>query len=372
MKPRVLQVVLSLSPGGTERLVIELSRRLHDDHGMAVCCLDEPGAWAQELVERGIPVTSLQRRPGFSPELGRRVARIAREQGADTLHCHHYSPFIYGTLARWFQPMKMVFTEHGRASDGPPSRKRRVANQVFARLPAHIFAVSRDLRRHMIAEGFPASRVGVIYNGIETGDLPSGRSDPASKALLGLGPEHLVVGAVGRLDPVKDLPTLLTAFRDVVSVVPQARLALIGDGPERQAVSAMVGELQLHGSVVMTGYRRDVRDLLPALDLYVNTSIFEGVSLTILEAMAAGLPVVATKVGGTPEVVTDGAHGVLVPARNAEAIARALSTLLSDAPRRGQLGRAARAHVVEHFSVERMVSQYAAAYEGREVNACVA
>ena len=372
MRPRILQVVLSLSPGGTERLVIELARRLHGDRDIAVCCLDEAGAWAQELVERGIPVTSLQRSPGFSPELGRRIAAIAREHRADVLHCHQYSPFIYGTLARWFQRMRMVFTEHGRANDDPPSRKRRVANQLFARVPARIFAVSQDLRRHMIAEGFPSSRVGVIYNGIDIGEAPAERLDPAKKALLGLGPENLVVGAVGRLDPVKDLPTLLTAFRTVVSVVPQAKLALIGDGPEHQRVTAMIDDLRLEDSVVMAGYRRDARDLLPALDVYANTSIFEGVSLTILEAMAAGLPLVATRVGGTPEVISDGMNGMLVPARDPEAVARALVSLLRDVPRRRELGHAARRTVVEHFSIERMVSQYAAAYEGREVNACVA
>jgi glycosyltransferase involved in cell wall biosynthesis len=372
MSRRVLQVVLSLSPGGTERLVIELARRLHGRCGMAVCCLDEPGAWAQELLDRGIPVTSLGRRPGFSPTLGRQIAAIAREQRATVLHCHHYSPFVYGTLARWWQPLQMVFTEHGRANDGPPSRKRLVANQLFARVPAHIYAVSQDLRRHMIAEGFPAGRVEVIYNGVDVGAAPPAQRDAPKKALLGLAPTDLVVGAVGRLDPVKDVPTLLAAFREVAATLPNARLVLIGDGPERARVARLVADLELRDLVTLTGYRRDVRELLPALDMYVNTSVFEGVSLTILEAMAAGLPVVATHVGGTPEVVVHGSTGLLVPPRAPAAVAEAIREVLCDPRRRAAFGQAGRSRLEQHFSIDRMVSEYENAYNGREMSACVA
>jgi L-malate glycosyltransferase len=372
VSPRVLQVVLSLAPGGTERLVIELARRLHGTCGMAVCCLDEPGAWAQELLDRGISVTSLGRRPGFAPKLGRQIAAIAREQRATVLHCHHYSPFVYGTLARWWQPLQMVFTEHGRADDGPPSRKRQMVNQLFGRVPARIYAVSHDLRQHMIAEGFPATRVDVIYNGVEPGTPPPEYRDSDKKALLGLTPTDLVVGAVGRLDPVKDLPTLLAAFRQVATAVPNARLVLIGDGPERHAVAQLIADLELTDRVTVTGYRRDVRELLPALDVYVNTSVFEGVSLTILEAMAAGLPVVATRVGGTPEVVVHGRTGLLVPPRDPSGVAGAIHDLLRDARQRAALGRAGRSRVEQQFSIDRMVGEYESAYNGQEVSTCVA
>jgi len=352
--------------------VIELARRLHGKCGMAVCCLDEPGAWAQELLDRGVVVRSLGRRPGFVPTLGRQIAAIAREQRATVLHCHHYSPFVYGTLARWWQPLQMVFTEHGRADDGPPSRKRQMANQVFARVPARIYAVSQDLRRHMIAEGFPAGRVDVIYNGVDVGAPPSAHRDAGKKAMLGLAPTDLVVGAVGRLDPVKDLPTLLAAFRQLTTSLPNARLVLLGDGPERHRVVRLIDELKLTDVVTLTGYRRDVRDLLPALDVYVNTSVFEGVSLTILEAMAAGLPVVATHVGGTPEVVVDGSTGLLVPPRDPAGVAGAIHELLCDARKRAELGRAGRSRLEQRFSIDRMVSEYESAYSGREVSACVA
>jgi glycosyltransferase involved in cell wall biosynthesis len=339
---------------------------------MAVCCLDEPGAWASELTEMRIPVTSLGRERGFNPELGRRIAALAREQGANVLHCHHYSPFVYGAVARLWQPLRVVFTEHGRAHDGPPSWKRKVANQVFGRLPASIHAVSKDLKQHLVKEGFTSDRIDVIYNGIDPGVPPTRAQRDAARAALGCAHSELLIGAVGRLDPVKDLPTLLEAFETVASAHGTARLVLIGEGPERARLERLIDERDLGERVTLAGYRRDVRALLPALDVYVNSSIFEGVSLTILEAMAAGLPVVATSVGGTPEVVSDGVTGRLVPARQPTALADAISTILSNRTMASSLASHGRIRLEQRFSLGQMVQSYAAVYNGETARPCVA
>jgi glycosyltransferase involved in cell wall biosynthesis len=300
--------------------------------------------------------------------LGRQIARVAREHGAGVLHCHHYSPYVYGQMARVWKPdLRVVFTEHGRLSDAPPSGKRRIANQVLGRLPAAVFAVSRDLRLHMIAEGFPERRVGVLYNGIELGREVAAGQRAAARQALGLAPDSVAIGAVGRLDPVKDLPTLLRAFQQLKSAPNDLRLILLGDGPERESLEALAGSLELEGRVHFLGYRRDVRALLPALDLFVNCSIHEGVSLTILEAMAASLPVVATRVGGTPEVVVDEQTGVLVPPRSATALADALRALLQAPDRARRLGTLGRSRVVAEFNIDRMVESYRRVYEGAPV-----
>jgi L-malate glycosyltransferase len=360
--PQVLQVVLSLSPGGTERLVIELSKRLHAAHGMHVCCLDAPGAWAEELTARGISVTALGRRPGFSPAVGREIARIAAMHDATVLHCHQYSPFVYGTLVRFWRPMEVVFTEHGRFSDAPPSLKRQIANRLLSRFPSRVFSVSNDLRTHLTSEGFPQQKVQVIHNGIHMGTSvgPSARRE--ARRRLGVEPQHVVIGSVARLDPVKDFPTMVRAFRDVHRVLAHARLVIIGDGPERETVSVTIAEAGLTDSVILAGHREDVPSLLPALDIYANSSIFEGVSLTILEAMAAALPVVATRVGGTPEVVVDGETGRLVPARDVRAMAEALLTIATDPGTAARMAASGRHRVERHFSIERMVERYAAVY----------
>ncbi len=339
---RVMQVVLSLSPGGTERLVIDICRRLGNGFDVSVCCLDDEGAWASELRDRDIEVIALNRRPGFRPGIGREIAHLAKQRGVDVLHCHQYSPFVYGRIAKYWLPrLKLVYTEHGRLSDAPPTWKRQLVNPVLGRFDGPIVAVSDELRRFMIDSRFPRERVAVIHNGIDAATLPTPGDRHRARALLGLKDEALVAVSVARLDPVKDFPCLLDAFALVRQVVPHAHLLIVGDGPERAALEARAAQPDLAGSVEFLGLRPDVRAVLPAADLYVNSSISEGVSITILEAMAAGVPVVATAAGGTPEVLADGNAGVLVPVRDPVRLAQAIIALAAD-PRRAHRPRDAR------------------------------
>lgn len=356
-------MVLSLTPGGTERLVIEIVKALRTRFRMSVCCLDEPGALAPELEPMDVPVIALGRAPGFHPLLGRQLASIARRYSSDILHCHHYSPFVYGACARFWRPrMRVIFTEHGRLSDAGPSKKRHIANQVLRAVPERVYAVSEDLRQHIIEEGFFANQVRVRHNGIRIGPIPTVGEAQHARSELGLGPEAFVVGAVGRLDPVKDLETLLHAIALVRSRVPQVRLVVVGQGPERDRLTSLIERLAITDLVRLLGYRADVRQILTAFDVYVNSSVTEGVSLTILEAMAAALPVVATRVGGTPEVVVDGQTGLLVSSRNPKEIAHALNSIQQHPDWGRQLGAAGRTRVVDRFSIEGMVAEYASAY----------
>lgn len=360
---RVMQVVLSLAPGGTERLVIDICSRLGHGFDVSVCCLDDDGAWAGELRHRGIEVTALHRRPGFRPDIGRQIARLAGDRGVDLLHCHQYTPFVYGRVAKYWLPrLKMVYTEHGRLSDAPPSWKRQLVNPVLSRFDGPIVAVSDELRRFMIESRFPRERTAVIHNGIDVATLPTPGDRHRARALLGLKDEAFVAVTVARLDPVKDFACLLNAFALVRQVAPHAHLLIVGDGPERAALSARAAQPDLAGSVDFLGLRADVRAILPAADLYVNSSISEGVSITILEAMAAGVPVVATAAGGTPEVLAEGGAGVLVPVRNPVRLAQAMIALAADPGARGNLATLGRRRVESSFTIQRMVAEYAQLY----------
>lgn len=361
----VAHVVLSLAPGGTERLVIELSKRSGAARG--VICLDAPGPWATELTDAGIPVVSLGRRPGFRPSVGWRVARAARQLEARILHCHHYSPFVYGRLAALVAPhLRLVFTEHGRLSDARPSLKRRMVNPLLARFQGSIHAVSHDLKTHMIAEGFPADRIDVVHNGVDPGRPTSDADVAAARARLNLSADHLVVGTIGRLDLVKDFETLLHAAAMLRDRYPTLRLVVIGDGPERDRLRELAGRLELNGTGHFTGHRDEARELLPAFDIYVNSSISEGISLTILEAMAASRPIVATAVGGTPEVVQHGVTGLLVQSRSAADLATAIAKLLNSATVRKSMGESGRRLVEREFSLTRMIGEYVRIYESVE------
>lgn len=361
--PRVLQVVLSLNPGGTERLVIEIARRLHGTMPAAVCCLDDEGAWAADLRKDGIPVTALGRRAGFRPGLGLALAAVARAHRADVLHAHHYSPFVYSAIAKMRHPrLRVIFTEHGRLSDAAPSAKRRTVNRVLAAAASGAFAVSKNVKEHLAGEGWRPGAVKVIYNGIHVGPLPDAAARERVRSELGARDGTTVVGTIARLDPVKDLGTLLDATA-LVGRDSRLGVLVIGDGPVRRDLEARAAAIGVADRVRFLGQRDDARAWLAGCDLYVNCSISEGVSLTILEAMAAALPVVVTRVGGTPEVVTPDC-GMLVPPRDPRAIADALLRLGNDARLRAELGRAARARVEAQFSLDRMVTQYRDIYRG--------
>jgi L-malate glycosyltransferase len=363
-RPRVMHVVLTLCPGGTEGLVVEMCRRLPPRFDVTVCCLDDDGAWAAGLRARGVEVIALNRAPGFRPEIGRRIAQIAEARGVSVLHCHQYSPFVYGWIAaRWNRRLKVVYTEHGRLSDAPPSLKRRLVNPLLSRFPGTIVAVSHELRAYMIASRFPAARVEVVHNGITPGVPASGLDRVVARRNLGLDGDPVTFMTVARLDPVKDLRTMLDAFSIVRGAMPDARLVIVGDGPERDALQGRAAAPDLAGAVRFAGYRGDVRSLLPAADVYVSSSISEGVSITILEAMAAGIPVVATAVGGTPEVLVGGTGGALVPSRHPDALAASMLAFAADPRRRDEAGAAGRQRLRDHFTVDRMIDDYAGMYQ---------
>ncbi|HKB12340.1 MAG TPA: glycosyltransferase [Vicinamibacterales bacterium] len=361
---RVLQVVLRMTPGGTERLVLEICKRIRHEFEVSVCCLDDEGEWATDLRAEGIEVIALRRAPGFRPSVGRRIAALAAERHIDLLHCHQYSPFVYGWIASQLnRRLKVVYTEHGRLSDAPPSWKRRLVNPVLSRFNGEIVAVSHELRDYMLDSRFAADRVGVIHNGIEPGTAPSSGDRTRARRMLGLDDDAFVVMAVARLDPVKDFPTLIDAFALVRSRLPQARLVIIGDGPERARIEERAERPDVAGSVDVIGFRATVRQLLPAADLYASSSISEGISITILEAMAANVPVVATAVGGTPEVLPTAADGgILVPSRDAGTLAAAIAVLAGDAATRTAIAAAGRRRLESSFTIDRMVGDYVRTY----------
>lgn len=358
----VAHVVLSLEPGGTEKLVLDLAARCSRSSATRVFCLDRAGDWASELTSTDVPVHVVGRRPGLDWGVAWRLRRLSAAHRVDVLHCHQYTPFVYGAIAALMRPgLRVVFTEHGRLSDAPPSGRRTAANKLLAPIPAVIAAVSRELREFMIAEGFPANRVEVVHNGIDPGIDPTPQARASARENLHVAEGDFVVGTVARLDPVKNLGMALDAFAALRVRVANAVLVIIGDGPER---GKLLNHARRHNgdAVRWLGYRQDVRALLPGMDAYLNTSISEGISVTILEAMAAGVPVVATAVGGTPEVVISEATGLLIKRGDAPDCARALERLARDQHLRATLGHAARERVRAHFGVDQMVTRYMAAY----------
>jgi glycosyltransferase involved in cell wall biosynthesis len=205
----------------------------------------------------------------------------------------------------------------------------------------------------------PPGKVLAICNGVDTNRFsPGGRS--AARAALGIAIESIVIGTVARLDPVKDQLGLLRAFAQVGD--PRTVMVIAGDGPCRAELESAVSTLGLDGRVRFLGERKDVPRILAALDVFVLSSLGEGISNTILEAMGTGLPVIATRVGGNPELVSDGVTGLLVEPRSPAAFAAAIRQYVDDPRRAAEHGRAARELALSTFSLDRMVDAYGQLY----------
>lgn len=364
--PIICQLLHGLPVGGAEVLAARLARQLRGHYHFRFVCLDQLGTLGQQLLQDGFPVEVLGRRPGVDLRCVWRLARLLRRQRVDLVHAHQYAPFFYALTARLLHRRPAIlFTEHGRHQPDYPRRKRIMANRLLLRRRDRVVGVGQAVREALIAnEGLPAERVGVIYNGIDLAPFTGADPDRAAvRQELGVGPGELLLLQVARLDYLKDHATAVRTLELVIRRRPEARLVLVGEGPERAAIEELVRQKGLTNSIRLLGLRGDVARLLRGADLFLLTSISEGIPLTVIEAMAAGLPVVATGVGGVPEVVQDGRTGLLAPAGDAAALAEHIDRLADEPSRQTEMGQLGRDRALALFSEERMHAEYRRLYE---------
>ncbi|XXT19520.1 glycosyltransferase [Sorangium sp. So ce429] len=367
---KVAHVVLSLNVGGLERVVLRLLERTSRERfAPVVCALQEPGALADELARLGVPLVVLSRRPGLDPGLPVRLAAWLRREDIRLVHTHNPGPHLYGALAAGLARAasfaggggpRVIHTKHGR---NYPKQKRKVlVNRLAAALTDRVVAVSDDARAVALeVERVDPARVVTILNGVDPEVFRPGDAR-AARARLGLPASGYHVGCVARLSPEKDHATLLTAFARLREVRPGAHLTLVGDGPARPALEQQVARLGLGGAVLFTGTRADVAELLPAFDVFALASLTEGISLTLIEAASAGLPIVATRVGGNPEIVKEGETGLLVSPGSPDPLAAALEAI-AVRDDRAEVGMRGRARVIERFGIDQMVRAYEDLYD---------
>jgi sugar transferase (PEP-CTERM/EpsH1 system associated) len=348
----VAHVTLGLDIGGQERLLVEMAR--HRDiaaFDWTVVVLGKRGILADPLEAAGVRVITLDEPTGFRVGLWRRLVRLFRAERFDVVHSHDDRPLIYAMPAAWWAGVaRRIHTHHHGRLPGISWRQRLLIRRT-ARFAEHFVCVSDDSARFMIEQGIAKERVRTIRNGI----------DLTRFAFLGPSDDGPIV-TVARLSPEKDVANLVRA----VARVPQARFEIAGDGPCRAELRQLAQELKASERITFHGEVRDIPGLLARARLFVLPSQTEGISLTLLEAMARGLPVVATRVGGTPEVVESEVTGLLVPARDPEALADAINSVIADPQRGRQMGQAARSRVESHFDIGAMTKQYEALYACRD------
>ena len=364
-RPGLLYIVNSLNPGGTERLVIEMGAVFSGEYRVCVLCLDEPGIWAAELRQRGVPVYCLWRQPGLDLSMPAKIARIARVLRVSILHAHQCTPWFYGALSRlWHRSPRLLLEEHGRFYPETDRLLRRLVNRALIIPLSHRFvAVSADVRTRLERyEGLSAARTEIIYNGVEVTAALSGEERQRLRRDLGLEPDAFVVGTVGRFDPIKNLPMLVAALARARARASHIRGLLIGDGPEFGAIQALIARSGLGDAVRLTGFRADARRLVQCFDLFVLASFSEGTSMALLEAIAAGVPAAVTAVGGNPEVVLAGQTGWVVPSEDTAALAEVMGVAARDPGLCARYAGAGRQRFEAEFTFSRMIDRYRALY----------
>jgi sugar transferase (PEP-CTERM/EpsH1 system associated) len=364
----VAHVLDQLALAGMEYGVIKLVNRLDPERvRSSIVCLRHQTEQARALLSEDVPVFEMRKSPGRNWRLIGRLANRFRADRVDVVHSHNWSTLLYSVAAARLAGVRVVVHgEHGK-DDTLPDRRRLLASRFLAGGVARICAVSRDLAEEVVRDWrVPAGRVIQIPNGVDLDAFGDQRGLDAMRTELGLSPDARVVMNTGGFRPIKDHATLLGAFARVSRALPSARLVLVGAGSAsdpRAGLDRMAEELGVADAVRFAGVRRDVPKLLGIADVYVNSSRFEGMSNTILEAMAARRAVVATAVGGNPELVEEGVTGFLVPAGREEPMAARLAELLQDPSLRERMGAAGRLRIEERHSMSGMVRAYADLYE---------
>ena len=348
---RVAHVSLGLGAGGQEKLLVEFARHAdREGFELVFVSLTGRGRLAADIDTQRWPVVTLEQPPGLRPGLILRLARLFRELNVDVAHTHGDKPLLYGApAARLARVRRVLHTRHGPAVG--QSRRQRFLVRLAARLTDAFVCVSDDCAGLSRKQGVRGQRVMTLRTGIDVSRFSY--AGPRKG-----GP----VVTVARLSPEKDLATLVRATALAAKERPAFRLEIAGDGPCLLELQKLVRSLGVGEHVRFLGEVRDVPSVLARASLFALSSASEGISLPLLEAMARGLPVVATRVGGNPEVVAEGASGLLVPPGDPGALARAMLEVLGDRDRSLAMGLVGRRRVEHGFDIKRMVARYEALY----------
>ena len=357
----VLHVVPTLAPGGMELALSRVVNALVGRGiGATVVCLTGPAA-VRERIDESVEVHCMDARP-HEMGLPLRLRRLIRRVRPTAIHARNWGAWPDVAAARLLAgcPAPLIFSFHGLRDAGPMPLRRKLAARALAAATTKLFTVSEASRRFLAEEvHLPEGRIDVIPNGVDTR-----RFSPGALRAAGGTPR---IGTVGSLTPVKNQALLVRASAELARAGVKVQVDIAGDGPDGQALRDLAASLGAADRVRLLGHVADVPGFLGGLDVFVLPSDSEAHPNALLEAMACGLPCVATRVGGVPEVLDEGGAGVLVDPGDLAALAAALAGLLADPPRRVRLGRAARERVCRLYSLDRMVEAYARLYEGLSV-----
>ena len=376
---KILHVVHSLQVGGLENGLVNLLNRLDPKRfKQIVCCLTSAGTFAQRIKSPDVEIVELHQSAAKFRFPVMSLAKIFRMLSPDIVHTRGW-PTIDAVFAATIATVPhIIHGEHGREySDTAGSNwKRNQVRRLVGKLVDHYVVVCNFFSPWLVGScGVNRAKILYIPNGVDTerfapnsdSEIGVSPKDDFGKRLLrrqlGLPTDVLLLGSVGRLDPVKDFPTLLKSFGKLAEQRNDVKLVIVGDGLMRDSLRALTNDLGLQSQVIWLGDRRDIALLLKCFDVFVQTSIFEGMSNTLLEAMASGIPLIATETGGNPELIQPGVNGALVKVGDVDGLATVLQSYLSDHELRTIQGRMSRSLAKSRFDLSVMAERYSQMYD---------
>jgi glycosyltransferase involved in cell wall biosynthesis len=363
----ILHVIETTGPGGAETVFIQLATRGSGDLTRNLAAIPGPGWVEDTLNSKGLaPLHVSISRTGSAVDLGLygSLVRLIREHDVDVVHSHSLGISVYACLAGLRTRTPVVCTLHGEVDLGRSARHRGIKLGILRRGASKIVLVSNRLRDHLLAESrIPAGRTAVVYNGVDC-DRHSGESDRTFRAELGIRDDSFLFGSIGNIRAPKAYDILLRAVAIAVKSNPNLRFAVVGEGSGAllEELLRLRAELGLREIVHFAGFRPDVTVPFRNFDAFVLSSRTEGFPVAVVQAMASGLPIVATRCGGPEEQVTDGVDGLLVPREDPASLAAAMLRVAGDETLRRRLGGAAGVTARTRFSLAKMLESYEEIY----------
>ncbi len=359
---KVCHLIWALEAGGAERQVVNIATwQKNSGYEPSVICLTKKGLFADELENLGIPVQLIKKNRGLDFSIIGKLSRYLVENHIGVLHTHVPTANLWGRLAARKAGIKKVFvSEHSALS--ATDFKFRMINKLLTRWTAKYIVVSEDIKKAMVLGGIKREKIEVVHNGICLNGKQS-KAKPTVRTSLGIEDSHKIVGTIGRLEYRKDYSTFLKACAKIKVDVPDTKFVIAGDGPLRSELVSEAKDLGLEKNVEFLGTRLDVDNVMVSMDVFVLSSLTEGISISLLEAMSHGKPCVVTNVGGNPEVIKEGINGKLVPKQDAGSLATAIKDLIQSPQAAGDLAREAKKTVEQDFSLEAMMTKMERVYK---------
>lgn len=369
--PLVVHLIYRLDFGGLETLLAECINRMPaEKYRHAIVCLTDYSDFSKKITRPDVEIYALHKPPGLGLETHFSIWKLFRRIKPTVLHTYNISALEYAAVATLAGVPVRVHAEHGRDASDPEGTnwKYNLLRRMLRPFVDRFIPVSGDLKRWFTEViGVPDEKNILINNGVDTRQFALARNHSGNDPVRHFSENCFVIGTVGRIQDVKNHAGLIDAFIHLREILPgqkeQLRLIIIGDGPLLPSLRAKVSNAGIEDLVWLPGARDDIADLMQTFSVFAMTSIAEGTPVVVLEAMASGLPVIATQVGGMPEVIIDNVTGKLVPASDAQAFAAAISEYVLAPELLVRHGAAGRQRIESTYSVEAMLEGYTGLYD---------